>query len=374
MAEELKCGYTTGRCAAIGIKAGLEALLNSNYLEEVNFTTLNGNKLVVPIYKMRVRKNSVSVAVTKYAGDDPDVTNGIQICTKIKLVDELPKIERGIYFKNFVLVGGLGVGRVTKLGLQVGIGKSAINPGPQKMIEEVADVFLEERGKKAIITIYVPEGREKAKQTFNPKLGIVGGISILGSTGIVKPMSEEALKDAMFVELKVLRMAKNRDWCIFTFGNYSKNYCEKLGLDLEQTIVISNYAGFMIDSAVKLGFKKIIFLGHIGKAIKIAGGIFNTHSRVADARVEIMGANAFLCGESPENIYKIMESNTVEEACDYIEKKEFFPFIAQKVKKRVEEYSREEIECEVLLFSFKGDTLGYSENFYKMVGELTGKD
>lgn len=374
MAEELKCGYTTGTCAAIGIKAGLEALLNNNYLEEINFTTLNGQNIVVPIYKMKVRKDSVSVAVTKYAGDDPDVTNGIQICTKVKLVDELPKIDRGIEFKNFILVGGLGVGRVTKLGLQAGVGKSAINPGPQKMIEEVADKFLEERGKKAVITIYVPEGREKARQTFNPKLGIVGGISILGSTGIVKPMSEEALKDAMFVELKVLRMAKNRDWCIFTFGNYSKNYCNKLNLDLEQTIVISNYAGFMIDSAVKLGFKKILFLGHIGKAIKIAGGIFNTHSRVADARVEIMGANAFLCGESPENIHKIMESNTVEEACDYIEKKEFFPFIAQKVKKRVEEYSRGEIECEVLLFSFKGATLGYSENFYEMVGELAGKD
>jgi cobalt-precorrin-5B (C1)-methyltransferase len=169
-------------------------------------------------------------------------------------------------------------------------------------------------------------------------------------------------------------MAKDRDWCIFTFGNYSKNYCEKLGLDLEQTIVISNYVGFMVDSAVKLGFKKILLLGHIGKAIKIAGGIFNTHSRVADARVEIMGANAFLCGESPENIHKIMESNTVEEACDYIEKKEFFPFIANKVKKRVEEYSRGELECEVLLFSFKGDTLGYSERFYQMAGELAEKN
>lgn len=374
MGEELKCGYTTGSCSAIGVKAGLEALLNNNYLEEVDFVTLNGQNIRVPIYRLRVRKNFVSVAVTKYAGDDPDVTNGIQICTKIKLVDELPNIERGIYFKNFVLVGGRGVGRVTKLGLQAGVGKSAINPGPQKMIEDIADKFLEEKGKKAIITIYVPEGREKAKKTFNPKLGIVGGISILGSTGIVKPMSEEALKDSMFVELKVLRMAKNRDWCIFTFGNYSKNYCEKLGLDLEQTIVISNYAGFMIDSAVKLGFKKILFLGHIGKAIKIAGGIFNTHSRVADARVEIMGANAFLCGESPENIHKILESNTVEEACDYIEKREFFPFIAEKVKKRVEEYSRGELECEVLLFSFKGDTLGYSENFYKMAGELAEKD
>lgn len=374
MAEDLKNGYTTGSCVAVGVKAGLEALFNNNYLDEVSFTTLNGQNILVPIHRLRVRKNFVSVAVTKYAGDDPDVTNGIQICTKIKLVDNLPNIDRGIYFKNFVLVGGRGVGKVTKLGLQVEIGKSAINPGPQKMVEEIADKFLEKKGKKAIITVYVPEGREKAKKTFNPKLGIVGGISILGSTGIVKPMSEEALKDSMFVELKVLRMAKNREWCIFTFGNYSKNYCEKLGLDLEQTIVISNYAGFMIDSAVKLGFKKILFLGHIGKAIKIAGGVFNTHSRVADARVEIMGANAFLCGEKPENIHKILESNTVEEACDYIEKKEFFPFIAEKVKKRVEEYSRGELKCEVLLFSFKGDTLGYSKDFYKMAGELAGEN
>lgn len=374
MSEELKCGYTTGSCAAAGIKVGLEALLNNNYLDEVNFTTLNNQNIIIPVYRLRVRKNFVSVAITKYAGDDPDVTNGIQICTKIQLVDKLPNIDRGLYFENFVLLGGRGVGKVTKLGLQAKIGKSAINPGPQKMIKEIADNFLKEKGKKAIITIYVPEGREKAKKTFNPKLGIVGGISILGSTGIVKPMSEEALKDSMFVELKVLRMARDRDWCIFTFGNYSKNYCEKLGLDLEQTIVISNYAGFMIDSAVKLGFKKILFLGHIGKAIKIAGGIFNTHSRVADARVEIMGANAFLCGEKSENIHKILESNTVEEACDYIEKKEFFPFIAEKVKKRVEEYSRGELECEVLLFSFKGETLGYTKRFYEMAGELAEKN
>lgn len=374
MSENLKCGYTTGTCSAVGIKAGLEALLNNNYLEKIKFTVLNGEEILVPVNKIKVRKNSVSVSIIKYAGDDPDVTNGIHICTKVKLVDKLPEVERGLYFDRFVLIGGRGVGRVTKLGLQVEIGKSAINPGPQKMIEKIVNEMLEKENKKAIVTIYVPEGREKAKKTFNPKLGIVGGISILGSTGIVKPMSEEALKDSMFVELKVLRMAKNRDWCIFTFGNYSKNYCERLNLDLEQTTVISNYVGFMIDSAVKLGFKKILLLGHLGKAIKIAGGIFNTHSRVADARMEIMGANAFLCGESSENITKILSSNTVEEACDYIEKKEFFSFIANKVKRKVEEYSREELECEVLLFSFKGDTLGCSENFYQMAGELAEKD
>lgn len=370
MEQELKSGYTTGSCAAVCVKACLEALLENNFHKEIEFTTLNGVKLVIPIYKLNVRGNRATCAVTKYAGDDPDVTHGINICVQVKIVDNLPSIERGLYFDDFVLVGGRGVGTVTKNGLQVPVGKSAINPGPQKMIYEIASGELKKHNKKAIIKIFVPQGIEKSKKTFNPKLGITRGISILGSTGIVKPMSEEALKDSMFVELKVLKMAKNRDWVIFTFGNYSQEYCKKLGLDLEQSIVISNYAGFMIDSAVKLGFKKILFLGHIGKAIKIAGGIFNTHSRVADARVEIMAANAFLCNEKSETIHKILESNTVEEACDYIENKEFFTLIADKVKKRVEEYAREDIECEVLIFSFKGATLGHTKDFYKMAGEL----
>ena len=374
MAQELRSGYTTGSCAAVGVKAGFQALLHNNFCEEIEFTTLNGIILNVPVYRLRVRKNMVSCAIKKFAGDDPDVTNGISICTQIKLVDKLPEIKKGHYYDNFVIVGGRGVGTVTKNGLQVQVGKSAINPGPQKMISEIAQEELKNTDKKAIITVYVPEGIEKSKKTFNPKLGIMRGISILGSTGIVKPMSEDALKDSMFVELKVLRMARDRDWVIFTFGNYSKEYCKNLGLDLEQTIVISNYAGFMIDSAVKLGFKKILFLGHIGKAIKIAGGIFNTHSRVADARAEIMAANAFICGEKDETIHKILKSNTVEEACEFIENKEFFTLIANKVKKRVEEYSREELECEVLLFSFKGATLGYTKDFYKLAGELAGKN
>lgn len=374
MNKELKSGYTTGTCVAVGVKAGLEALLNENYLSELEFITLNGVQLKVPIYKIRVRKNFVTVVIVKNAGDDPDVTDGIKICVKIELVDELPDIENGIKIKKCILIGGRGVGIVTKLGLQVEIGKPAINPGPQKMVENVVEEMLSNQNKKCIIRVYVPEGREKAKKTFNPKLGIIGGISILGSTGIVKPMSEEALKDSMFVELKVLKMARSRDWAIFTFGNYSKNYCEQLGLDLEQTIVISNYVGFMIESAIKLGIKKVLFLGHIGKAIKIAGGIFNTHSRVADARVEIMASNAFLCGEKVENIHKILNSNTVEEACDYIGNKEFFNFIAEKVKRKVEEYARGDIECEVLLFSFKGSTLGYSKRFYKMAGELAEKN
>ena len=370
MAEELRSGYTTGTCAAAGTKAALELLLYGKNSTEIEITTLNGVDLNIPVLKLRGRKNFATCAVTKYAGDDPDVTNGISICARVELVEKLPEIERGHYFDKFVLVGGRGVGVVTKKGIQVSLGKSAINPGPQKMITQVVNELLEDKDIKAVVTIYVPEGRAKAQKTFNPKLGIKGGISILGSTGIVKPMSEEALKDSMFAELKVLRMDKDRDWVIFAFGNYGKNYCERLGLDLEQMIVISNYVGFMVDSAVKLGFKRIILLGHIGKAVKIAGGIFNTHSRVADGRMEIMGANAFLIGESPENVRKILGANTVEEACDYVEKKELFTLLAEKVKKKVIEYSRtDDLKCEALLFSFRGDTLGYSSGFYKLAGE-----
>lgn len=374
MAEELRSGYTTGTCAAVGTKAALEYLLYGKRSKEVEITTLNGIDLKIPVLALRGRKNFASCAIKKFAGDDPDVTNGISICAKVELVKELPKVERGHYFDKFLLVGGRGVGVVTKRGLQVELGKFAINPGPQKMIAQVVNEMLEDRDIKAVVTIYIPEGRTKAQKTFNPKLGIKGGISVLGSTGIVKPMSEEALKDSMFAELKVLKMDKDRDWVIFAFGNYGKNYCEKLGLDLEQMIVISNYVGFMVDSAVKLGFKRILLLGHIGKAVKIAGGIFNTHSRVADGRMEIMGANAFLIGEKPENIRKILEANTVEEACDYVEKKELFTLLAEKVKKKVIEYSRtDDLTCESLLFSFKGETLGYSSGFYKLAGEVANE-
>lgn len=371
MEEELRSGYTTGTCAAAGTKTALEALLYGKEASEIDITTLNGVELTIPVFKLRVRNNFATCAIVKFAGDDPDVTNGIRICAKVELVKELPQIEKGHYFDKFVLVGGRGVGVATKKGVQVPLGKSAINPGPKKMISEVANELLEDKDIKAVVTIYVPEGKAKSLRTFNPKLGIKGGISILGSTGIVKPMSEEALKDSMYAELKVLKMDKDRDWVVFAFGNYGKNYCERLGLDLEQMIVISNFVGFMVDSAVKLGFKRIILLGHIGKAVKIAGGIFNTHSRVADARMEIMGANAFLVGESYENIRKILGANTVEEACDYVEKRELFTVIAEKVKKKVMEYSRaDDLRCESLIFSFKGDTLGYSDGFYELAGEV----
>ncbi|AVQ16098.1 MULTISPECIES: cobalt-precorrin-5B (C(1))-methyltransferase CbiD [Fusobacterium] len=368
--RELRNGYTTGSCAAAAVKAALMSLLYHISLQEVEVETPKGEELVIPILKVRRRGNFASAAVQKYAGDDPDVTNGISICVKVFLQKEFPKIERAIIRGKCLIYGGRGVGLVTKKGLQVEVGKSAINPGPQKMIEKVVKDLLQETEDKVVICIYIPEGRAKASQTYNPKMGVLGGISVLGSTGIVKAMSEEALKASMYAELKVLRMDKRRKWVIFAFGNYGKAYCEKLGLDIEQMIIISNFAGFMIESAVKLGFQKIILLGHIGKAIKLAGGIFHTHSRVADGRMEVMGANAFLYGLDSTIIRKILLSNTVEEACNYVSDSKFFNYLSNRIRDKIVEYSRKEgFESEVLLFSFEKGTLGQSDAFLKMVEE-----
>lgn len=369
--KKLKSGYTTGSCVTACVKACLISLFENKNTEVAEIEALNGEILKIPINKIRKRKDFCTSSVLKYSGDDPDVTNGIEIFTKVKIAKELSKKERGYCFPNILIYGGRGVGIATKKGLQCPVGKFAINPGPLKMIENTVKEILQERDIKIEINIYIPKGREIAKKTFNGKLGVYGGLSILGSTGILNPMSEEALKESLFTEMKVLKENKSGDWVILSFGNHGKKYCEKLGLDTERIIVMSNYVGYMLDCAVELGFKKIILVGHIGKAVKIAGGIYNTHSRVADCRMEIMGANAFLAGEKNENIMKILHSNTVEEACEYVTEKKVFQMIAEKAAKKCIEYTKcDDIKCEALLFSFSGDILGYSENFYNLVKEV----
>ncbi|MGL4980550.1 MAG: cobalt-precorrin-5B (C(1))-methyltransferase CbiD, partial [Fusobacteriaceae bacterium] len=366
--------------SAAATKAALHLLLHLEKLETVSLKSLNGVDLLIPINSLKKDNRGALSSVVKFAGDDPDVTNGILICARVKIVDKFEEkdmIRGNIRLDGSLLItGGRGVGIVTRKGIQSEIGKYAINPGPLEMITESVRSVLESNkiSRKIVVQIFVPEGISKGKKTLNSKLGILGGISILGTTGIVKPMSEEALKQSLYVELKVIRENWEKDWVVFVFGNYGERFCNSMGISSNRMVVISNFIGFMLDSATALGFKKVILVGHIGKAVKIAGGIFNTHSRVADARLEIMSANAILVGEPIENIKKILSSNTVDEACDYVEKPELFKLIAQKTADKCSEYTRSEISCESLLFSFKGESLGNSKYFYKMVGEIDEKD
>lgn len=394
--DELKKGVTTGSCVTAGVKAGLEALFNDNYEKNIQLQALNSEWINLEVLSLKESQDGVRVSVKKYSGDDPDVTNNIEICVRVKFISHaLEKelcpedIEKGFLKENVFITGGRGVGIATKAGLQVPIGKYAINPGPLKMINKIVTDFKEstilktgDSNKKNnneyidfekgyfIIKIFVPQGIKKSKLTLNSKLGVMGGISILGSTGIVKPMSEDSLKASLYTEMKVIRESSNRDWVVFSFGNYGEKFCESIGIKKDMVVIISNYIGFMLEGAVKLGFKKVVLVGHIGKAVKIAGGIFNTHSKVADARLEIMGANAFLFNESNETIRKILDSNTVDEASKYIENKEFFNYLSEKVSSKSNDHVHKELKCESLIFDFDGNILGYSKEFYTLINEI----
>ena len=357
--KKLRYGYTTGSSATAATKAALMYLLNDGEYDipEVTIKLPSGNPLTISVNSLEKKKNSVLASVIKDGGDDPDVTHGLEIFSKVTLRKDL-KIN---------IFGGIGVGKVTKKGLPVEPGNSAINPVPLKMIRETVEEMLPE-GFGADVEISVPKGEETAKKTLNAKLGIIGGISILGTTGIVKPMSEESWKASLAIELKMALENVGNGEAIFLFGNRGKQYLsDNFDDNTSQAIVISNFVGYMFDRACEFEAKKIYFIGELGKFVKVAGGIFHTHSRVSDAKMEILTANALLVGESRENMKKIMASNTTEEATKYVEKTEVYSLLAEKAKQKCEEYCRRngwELEVETLIISAEKEVLGNSRHFF----------
>ena len=357
--KKLRYGYTTGSSATAATKAALMYLLDDSKhdIPEVTIKLPSGNPLTISVNSLEKKENSVLASVIKDGGDDPDVTHGLEIYSKVSLRNDL-KIN---------IFGGIGVGKVTKKGLPVAPGNSAINPVPLKMIRETVEEMLPE-GFGADVEISVPKGEETAKKTLNAKLGIIGGISILGTTGIVKPMSEESWKASLAIELKMALENAGNGEAIFLFGNRGKQYLsDNFDDNTSQTIVISNFVGYMFDRACEFEAKKIYFIGELGKFVKVAGGIFHTHSRVSDAKMEILTANALLVEESTENMKKIMSSNTTEEATKYIEKTEVYSLLAEKAKQKCEEYCRRngwELEVETLIISAEKEVLGNSRHFF----------
>jgi len=357
--KKLRYGYTTGSSATAATKAALMYLLDDSKhdIPEVTIKLPSGNPLTISVNSLEKKENSVLASVIKDGGDDPDVTHGLEIYSKVSLRND-SKIN---------IFGGIGVGKVTKKGLPVAPGNSAINPVPLKMIRETVEEMLPE-GLGTDVEIFVPKGEETAKKTLNAKLGIIGGISILGTTGIVKPMSEESWKASLAIELKMALENAGNGEAIFLFGNRGKQYLsDNFEDNTSQAIVISNFVGYMFDRACEFEAKKIYFIGELGKFVKVAGGIFHTHSRVSDAKMEILTANALLVGESTENMKKIMASNTTEEATKYIEKTEVYNLLAEKAKQKCEEYCRRngwELEVETLIISAEKEVLGNSRYFF----------
>lgn len=370
--KKLRYGYTTGSCAAAASKAAAAMLLSGKEISYVELHTPKGIDLWLEVLDISREDNAVSCAIQKDGGDDPDVTNGILIYAK---VSREPADEAQI-----IIDGGIGVGRVTKPGLEQPVGAAAINKVPRQMIRENLEAVCEQyhyHGKLSVV-ISIPSGVELAAKTFNPRLGIVGGISVLGTSGIVEPMSEQALIDTIRVEMRQ-KLANGMEYLLVVPGNYGIDFLDQYGhgLQLEDAVKCSNFVGEALDAAVEFGAKGVLLVGHIGKFVKLAGGIMNTHSHNADARMELLTVHAALLGAPVELLQKMMECVTTDDALKYLKEADLMEPVMERIMEKMEFYvnqrAQHQLELGVITFSNVFGILGQTKNVPDLVKKI-GRD
>lgn len=365
--KKLRCGYTTGTCACAAAKAAAQMLLSGKDVLEVNVETPMGVHLQLPVEKIVRSAESVSCAIKKDSGDDPDVTNGIYIYAEVSHFTG----------KKVIIDGGIGIGRITKKGLQRPIGEAAINPVPLKMIadgvSEIADRYSYEGTLKVVIS--APEGVEIAKKTFNPQLGIVGGISILGTTGIVEPMSEQAIIDTIRTEIN-MHMADGERTLLIAPGNYGQDFLlNNLNIELKRSIKCSNYIGDTIDMVCDAGAESMLLVGHIGKLVKLGAGIMNTHSRVADGRMEVLSACAIQAGAGADTAKQILDCVTTDAALEILKESDMLDGAMEQLMIRIENVlqhrSSERIRIGAIVFSNEYGILGKTKLADELIKNIT---
>lgn len=385
--QELKRGYTTGSCATAATRAAVLAVLSGDFPNEVELKLPNGEVLIVPVQDCEKGDGWASCAVKKYSGDDPDVTAGTLIYSKVELIPDDANLPSGAVLlegdaesaNTIQLVGGVGVGKVTKAGLACKVGEPAINPVPREMIfKEVIDVADELDYRGGIrITISIPEGVELAEKTFNPRLGIVGGISVLGTTGRVEPMSETALVATIKAEINVKR-AGGQKVAILTPGNYGIAFLKgRMQIPDIATIKISNYVGESLDMVANQGFEFVLLSAHLGKLIKVAGGVMNTHSKHGDRRMEILAGYSRECGVDERIINAIYDCIMVDEAIRLLDetgkRDEVMKAVVEGanriMRQRLAERGAEPMTA-VMTFSNKYGLLATSEDFLKVMAKI----
>ncbi len=364
--KPLRLGYTTGSCAAAAAKAAAWMLLTGKKKEKISLDTPKGIRLNLDVRDICMESNSVSCAIEKDSGDDPDVTKGTLIFATVSYSD-LP----GIFID-----GGFGIGRVTKGGLDQPIGNAAINSIPRKMIRGNVEEVMRLTDYKGGLTVIIsaPEGEILAKKTFNPRLGIVDGISILGTTGIVEPMSEKALVDTIRVELRQ-RKENGAEYVLLTPGNYGTDFIRNgLGLDPSQAVQVSNFIGDSLDICKELGFRGCLLIGHIGKLVKIAGGMMNTHSKYGDCRMEILAAHAGAAGAEPKTIQEILECVACDDVLRILADTPYYSNTLESLTRRVyfhlKHRAGEEMQIETILYSKEYGTLGETPNAQAFIDKI----
>lgn len=386
MSEGLRKGYTTGSCAAAAAKAASYMLLTGKNLDKTSIITPAGITYDADLEDIRRSEGSVSCAVRKDSGDDPDITNGILIYAEVSIDKKCGDSADSAVRSNdddadeviIEITGGKGIGRVTKPGLDRPVGSPAINSTPLAMIRQEVKAVAElaEFTGRIKVAISAPEGEKIAARTFNPKLGIEGGISIIGTSGIVEPMSTRALLDTIRLELKQ-RKETGFDYAVIAPGNYGRELIlDKFGYDIDKSIKCSNYIGETLDMASGLGYKKILLAGHIGKLIKVAGGIMNTHSKEADCRMEILTALSVINGANAKLCKAIMDCVTTEEALRLIDEAGLKEAVMNEAIGRIEAHlsdrirrridvaggvDKEDMKADVIMYSNEYGILGMSE-------------
>jgi len=360
--RELRPGITTGASAAAAAQAAVIMLYRHEVIETAQIINSQGRVITVPIENVFPENGDIVAEVIKDAGDDPDVTNGLKI-----LVKAGKNAEAGV-----TITGGPGVGTVTKPGLQIPVGEAAINPVPRQMITEAVSKFIPE-GAGVIIEVSVPGGAAAARKTLNSKLGIEGGISILGTTGIVEPMSEDAFRKSLVPQISQA-IAYGYNTICLTPGRLGEKWAAgKLGIPAEAVVQMSNFVGYMLKESVRLGIKNVILIGHHSKLAKVAAGCFHTHNKVSDARLETLAAYAGLQGADPRIIGSLLEANTSEEALEILRDNglmQVMDMVAARAAARAMEHVFGELRVGVVLFTMAGEVVAADANALEIGGEM----
>lgn len=379
--HELRSGFTTGTCAAVAAKAAAAMLLTGNSLHHMKLVTPKGTEADLPLFHVVLNQEEAACGVQKDAGDDPDVTDQAFVFASVCHFngDEEEALKTCYRFLEneesspLFLTAGEGIGWVTKPGLSCPIGFPAINPVPRDMIFQGVEEARREAGFEGplMITISMPEGKKLAEKTFNSKLGIVGGLSILGTTGIVNPMSEEALTATIRLELHIKAVAGERR-VILTPGNYGEAFIkEALFLSMSEGVTCSNFIGEAFSMAGEDEFKDILFVGHIGKLIKVAGGVYNTHSKHGDRRMEILwDCISSVIPDSHRLKPEILSANTMEEASQILKENNILEPVMKEVVHRIKTHVTRWSggkHVEVVTFSTAYGILGMSEGAEEMI-------
>ena len=358
MTNDNYTGVTTGTVATACSLAALDVLLESEEIACVKVETPKKTLDIIIDECKRVSSFKAYAVAHKNPYNDPDVTVDLAIVATVELLDRNDDSD------EVIITGGEGVGIITKPGLQIPVGDYAINPVPRKMIfNNLKDKVPKD--KVAKVTISIPEGEKIAKKTMNPKLGIVGGISVLGTTGIARSMSSEAYKNSIVTQLDVA-LASNVENLVFVPGNIGEKLAlSNLDITKEQVVQTGNFVGFMFEEAAKRGIVKFTYFGHIGKLIKVAGGIFDTKHAVADGRREIMVTHAALCGVDKKHLQMLFDSKTTDDMMSILDESgmslEVCNSIASAIRERC--MQRFDLDLNVVLVDMEGNYLNDNMKF-----------